>query len=108
MLPQPADIVERIRYGNTRADSAAEEMAGRHRRRDGQYIVSAVQPSTTASPQPLCDDVGPDDDDDVVSTDLSHLTAAQRAALIIQTGQISFDAKLSIGKLGQEWPSGQK
>ena len=92
MPPRPTDIVERIRYGNARADSAAEETAST----SAAPFSDHLQPSTSAlSPSPS-DDVEPDDEEDVVSTQQSDLSAAEHAALIVQTGQISFDAKLGI------------
>jgi len=54
-------------------------------------------PSTSSTP---CDDVEPDDDVDVGNVAIpdgnSTLTAAERASVIVKSGLISFDPKLSI------------
>jgi len=104
---RPSDIVARIRDGNQTA--AGDDTASSQRMDDADNGLASTStstnsnsddhsmPSTSSTP---CDDVEPDDDVDVGNAALpdsnSTLTAAERASVIVKTGLISFDPKLSI------------
>ena len=96
--PQPTEIRESIRYGN---NSTANEPVPST---SSPPTNDDIKPSRSSqSPPPPLSDVEPDDNEAGVSTasqqqddDRYDLKAAERAARIIQTGQISFDPKLSI------------
>ena len=98
VVAHPSQIVDGIRGGSSTAQNTDSSNTA-HLPTASHSNPSPPSPSTlsaSGASSSQAADVEPDDDDGVNARDMSALTSAERAALVISSSQISLDPELRI------------